>query len=103
MQTLYYGKIKTVSGSFGSGIASLTVGTRVFHADNGPLMRALDAAFGGIGPGHTFNPRAVAGKAVYVYMDDMGLCMGGFVPADSETRARVRAAVKAGEVEVVNV
>ena len=75
-----------VGGSFGSGLASLTVkhkdGTvHTLYADNGPLIRALDSAFGDvITAGHRFDVNAVKGKRIRYEMDDMGLTMAYFVP-----------------------
>lgn len=78
-------EIVTVQGSFGSGMATMVVaredGCREsLYADNGPLIRALDSAFGDvIQEGHRFNPQAVAGKKIVYFMDDMGLCLAGFL------------------------
>lgn len=53
----------------------------VVHADNGPAVRALDAAFGGvIKPGHRFDSTNVIGQRITYEVDDLGL-MTGFEPA----------------------
>jgi hypothetical protein len=50
--------------------------------DNGPTVRALNAAYGGvITAGHTFNPRAVVGRSIEYETDDLGLLLG-FNPLD---------------------
>jgi hypothetical protein len=82
---LYRAEILSLRGSFGSGMASLTVklpngSTRVIHGDNGPLIRALDQAYDIIGPGHTVDPSNLTGQVIYYWLDDMGLCIGGFIP-----------------------
>lgn len=95
---LYRAEILSLRGSFGSGMASLTVklpngSTRVIHGDNGPLIRALDQAYDIIGPrrwsfglrtrrgrGHTVDTSNLTGQVIYYWLDDMGLCIGGFIP-----------------------
>lgn len=83
-------KIITLSASWGSGLATLHVenedGThQALHADNGPLMRALDSAFPGfIQPGHTVDVDVIRGKVIEYVMDDMGLCMAGFAVVEGE-------------------
>lgn len=90
---LTYGKLKSFGGSWGSGLASLTFvdpdtqKESVVHADNGPLVRFLDGfGEGVIGDGHTVDPRKVARlPTFYWYLDDMGLTLGGLIPADELT------------------
>ncbi len=53
-------EIVGLSGSWGSGLAILDVKhpdgkVAQLYADNGPLIRALDAAFGCITEGHAFD------------------------------------------------
>lgn len=52
----------------------------IVHADNGPAVRALNAAFGGvILAGHRFDPSKVVGERIVYDVDDLGL-MTGFEP-----------------------
>jgi hypothetical protein len=73
------GTIEGVEGSWGSGLATITIRrddgtTEELAADNGPLVRGLDAMFEGvIGPGHTVNVDALKGKRVSFGRDEMGL------------------------------
>ena len=78
------GIIKSVSGSWESSIATLTFKDgNVVHADNGPLFRNLEAAFGNvISRGHCAQGVGHIGQDIVYWMDDMGLCMGAFVPID---------------------
>ena len=80
------GEIVGFSGSWGSGIGFLSFrdeegGEHSIPCDNGPTVRALDAAFGDIiAPGHTVDCGALEGKRVAWWLDDMGLMLGGFAP-----------------------
>ncbi len=79
--------IVNLSGSWGSGIAQLTlrVGRKkvVVPCENGPTVRALDAIFGDvIAPGHSVNVDAIRGKKVRYCLDDMGLMLGGLAPVE---------------------
>ena len=71
MTEIYKGTILRLSGSWGSGLATLTVederrGLVALHSDNGPLVRALDAAFGDvIDRNHTFDNAAITGKEIF--------------------------------------
>ncbi len=82
------GKIVGFSGSWQSGLATLTVENldtgEVEHlpAESGPLGRALGAAFDAIGPGHTIDNEAIRGEEIFYSMDEMGLILGGFSPVD---------------------
>jgi len=72
-------------GSWGSGIATLVVEDHngelgVLHADDGPLIRALDACFGCIVPGHGVDVSRVVGQEIEYELDDLGLCLTGFQP-----------------------
>ena len=63
------GKIVGLNGSWGSGLATLTIeteeGTQCIFCDNAPAVRALDEAFPGfISEGHTFNNLAIKGKVI---------------------------------------
>lgn len=98
MAEIKKGKITGFSGSFGSGIGYLGVddekdGHVEVPCDNGPTVRSLQAAFGNaIGPGHTVNSEGGhVGQTIYYVMDDMDLCLGGFVPEDDATEALVEA------------
>jgi len=81
------GVIRGFSGSWHSGIASLTVehedGTVVdIPCDNAYTVRALDAAFGDvITAGHSVNQESIVGEEIYYSYDEMGLLLGGFTPA----------------------
>ena len=80
------GIIKGLQGSWGSGMAVLTVEVggedRRTFCENGPTVRALDAAFGdAIGPGHTVNQAGFVGKEIVLQVDDMGL-LESFAPAE---------------------
>lgn len=71
------------SGSWGSGIAHLSVETKKglisIPCDNGPTARSLNAAFPGfIGNGHLVGNEHVEGRYIAYVMDDMGLVLGGF-------------------------
>lgn len=84
------GIIRGMQGSYGSGIAILILadprGGRVSHVpcDNGPTVRALDAAFGGvIGHDHTIRPGAVIGREIAYRTDECGL-LYDFEPAEVE-------------------
>lgn len=90
---IYRAEIISFRGSWGSGLAQLRVKdldtgeVRDVPADNGPLGRALGAAFGAVISGHKIDQGAISDKEIFYVMDDMGLCMGGFVPvceADDE-------------------
>lgn len=95
MLEVTHATIVTARGSWGSGIATLTVKVRqargalgrflpvrtlALHADSGPLFRALDSAFDIITPGHTVDVRRLEGQRITYWMDDLDLCLGGFVP-----------------------
>ena len=89
---IYRGEIESIGGQPMSGLLTMVIGGHVVHADNGPTIRALDAAFGGvIGAGHSFNSDAVIGKEVYWVFDDMGLTLGGFCPVDSASDELIEA------------
>lgn len=70
-------------GSWGSGIATLRFmdGSSVY-ADNAPLARALDGAFGAIGNNHSIDNSAIAGQDIVYWLDDMGLILEAFVSYD---------------------
>lgn len=72
--------IKGFYGSWSSGLAFLQFkdGTQV-AADNAPLARALDGAFGAIGQGHSIDNSAIEGMDIVYWLDDMGLIMEAFV------------------------
>jgi len=90
-ERVYRGTIVGLSGSWGSGLAMLMVedhqeGFVSIPADNGPLVRALEDAFGEvIGEGHTVNLDAIEGRKIYYVYDEMGLTLGGFVPVEEAT------------------
>ena len=80
------GTILGFSGSWGSGIATLSVKTESgehvnIPCDNGPTVRALAAMFNDvIAPGHSVNVYAIKGKKIKYEMDDMGLVLGWIAP-----------------------
>ena len=83
------GKIVDFIGSWGSGIAQLTMedsetGKIEFvPCENGPTVRALEDAFGEvITPGHTANGNGYKGKEVFWAWDEMGLMMASFMPVE---------------------
>ncbi len=82
-----HGEIIKFSGSWGSGMASLTVKNTetgevvTLYADSGPLGRALNACYGAAGPGHVINNESLQGKLIYYAVDDMGM-LAGFEPAE---------------------
>ena len=84
------GTILGFYGSWGSGIATLSIKTESgehvnIPCDNGPTVRALDAIFDNvIGPNHSLNNSAIKGKKIIYEMDDMGLVLGWIAP-DEET------------------
>lgn len=84
------GTIERFEGSWSSGLATLVFqdGERV-PCDNGPTARALIAAFGCAGGGHTIDNRRLRGKEVYWEWDDMGLVLGGLVAVDQLTADEV--------------
>lgn len=80
------GKIVSVEGSWSSGLATITIedesGQRItLPADNGPLFRALDRAFGGIGRGHTYDPSYAIGKRIKYVVSEWGT-LAGFSPEE---------------------
>jgi hypothetical protein len=80
------GTIQALYGSWGSGLAHLEVqtehGSEVLMADNGPLVRALDAAFGGvIQPNHRASVSHIQGQPIAFSVDHMGI-MVGFDPIE---------------------
>lgn len=77
------GTIVGLCAWWGSGLATLLVqddegSVHLFHADNGPLVRALRNMLGPevIGKGHTVNTEALKGVRVRAELDDMGLYLG---------------------------
>lgn len=74
------GVISSVSASWGSGLASITITIPAkgekpqhnvsLHADNGPLFRALDAMFGCVRANHTVDTRTIIGQWVEFESED---------------------------------
>ena len=78
------GRIDGLGGSHGSGLAKLYIETEdgliTVPCDNGPTVRALDAAFPGfIQSNHSFDNQIIKGRPIAYVMDDMGLILGAFV------------------------
>ena len=102
MPKIKRGVIKGFSGSWGSGIATLSIQDSKtgkvddVHCENAPTTRVLQDVFGDtITPGHTANGKGYLDKEIFWTMDDMGLMFGGFVPVGSLTEeelARMEAA-----------
>jgi hypothetical protein len=88
--SIYKGKILRISGSWGSGLALLDMiderlGRVRIPCDNGQTVRALDECFGGvIGPGHTINSGAVAGKEIFYAVNEFGI-LALFAPVEGAT------------------
>ena len=81
------GEIVDFQGSWGSGIATLTIKRedgkieRV-PCDNAPTTRALERAYGDvIGTGHTANIGKIKGRKIYYSMENWGT-MAGFMPVE---------------------
>lgn len=80
------GTILGFYGSWGSGIATLSIKTETgehknIPCENAPTVRALDAMFGNvIDSGHTLNIDAIKDKKIEYKMDDMGLMLGWIAP-----------------------
>ena len=84
------GTILGFSGSWGSGIATLSIKTETgehvnIPCDNGPTVRALDAIFDNvITHNHSVNVDAIKGKKIKYKMDDMGLVLGWIAPDEGD-------------------
>lgn len=83
------GTILGFAGSYMSGLGHLVIeddrrGVVSVPCDNGPTVRALQAAFGDvIAPGHSVDSEGGhVGKRAYYCYDDLGLILAGFVPVD---------------------
>lgn len=81
---IYRGTIRSFRGSWGSGLGFLELEDgKSVSCDNALTVRALDAAFDGvIADGHRVDNQALAGKEIVYWYDDLGLVLGGFMPAD---------------------
>ena len=81
---VYRSKIVRFYGSWGSGIAELELSTgEMVSCENGPTVRALAAAYPDvIGPGHTVNVEALAGREIYWWLAEFGIVLGGFCPVE---------------------
>jgi len=74
------GKIVSFRGTWGSGLATLTVCVenrlKILYCDNGPTVRALEALFPGfISKGHTVDNGVIKGQEIGYELDDMGLTL----------------------------
>lgn len=80
---VYRGVIDGFSGSWGSGLGYLVVSGMPIPCDNGPTVRALDAAFGGvIGEAHCVDGEdGHVGQEIVYSMDEFGMVLGGLAPA----------------------
>lgn len=86
---LQKGKLIQFSGSFGSGLAQLTIEVdgqvEMFHCDNGTTVRSLEDAFGNvITEGHTADGEGYKGQEVYFSADGIGF-LEGFTPVEEAT------------------
>ena len=94
---IYKGKIMAFHGTWMSGLATLAIedydrGLIEVPCDNAQTVRALDYAFGDvIGNAHTVNGDAIQGREIYYFMDEMGLVLGGFIPAEQATEEIIKA------------
>ena len=85
---IHRGKIVGFEGSWGSGLGFLILEDSETHklmtipCENGPTVRALEAAFGNvIGDAHYVKDTGShIGKEIYWSYDEMGLVLGGFTP-----------------------
>jgi len=81
------GQIKDFRGTWGSGIATLTVKmdtgeTRNIPCDNAPTVRALESAFGNIiSAGHKADIKNAKNKWIFFGLTDWGT-LAGFVPVE---------------------
>lgn len=109
---MYRGTIKGFEGSWGSGIAFLLVDREIdreaapererIPCDNGPTVRALDAAYPGfIAEGHTVDSSAITEHEIYYAYDDMGLMLAGFSPVE-EASEELEAAWEATRARETN-
>jgi len=80
---VYLGEIVDFRGTWGSGIGYLCFKDgRDVPCENAPTVRALDSAFGDVITGHSVDLDALVGKEIIWWHGDMGMMMGGFIPAD---------------------
>jgi len=76
------GTILDFRGSWGSGIATLTVEDskgqkRTIQCENAPTVRALDAIFGDvITPSHRVDVEKIIGRKIRYSVDDLGILTG---------------------------
>ena len=86
------GKIIGFSGSWGSGIAMLSIEhddktTKDYPCENAEMVRALDDAFGNvIADGHSVDVNAIIGKRIEFEMTDYGI-IAGFNKLDEDEQA----------------
>lgn len=86
---LQKGKLIQFSGSFGSGLAQISIEVdgqvQMFHCDNGTTVRSLENAFGNvITEGHTANGNGYKNKEIYFSVDNIGV-LEGFTPVEEAT------------------
>ena len=87
MDDVKTGTIIGFRGSYMSGLGHLIVddeedGQVFIPCQNGPTVRALEAAFGdAIGPGHTVNQEGIKGKRIRYSVDEIGV-LDGFTPEE---------------------
>ncbi len=75
--TVYRDKIKSFSGSWSSGLATLSFQSgRSIPADSGPLGRALGGMFDAIGSGHTINNGSIRGQDIIYAIEPWGTLAG---------------------------
>jgi len=77
------GVITGFQGSFGSGIATLSVDGVPVYCENGPTVQALNACFGCIADGHTVDVSALIGQTIAYTTDDLGM-LESFAPAGGD-------------------
>jgi len=90
---IYKGIIKDFQGSWGSGLGTLIIndineGRVEMPCDNAPTVRALEDAFGNvIGNGHNVKEKpGYKNQEIFYAYDEMGLCLGGFLPVSLASR-----------------
>ena len=80
---VHRGKIAGFSGTWNSGIGYLVVGGTIVPCENTSTIRALDACFGNfITDGRSVNNKAIYGKDIVYFLDEMGLILEAFTPTE---------------------
>jgi hypothetical protein len=96
---IHKGRIKGFNGSWNSGLAFLTIEDsdtgliETVPCDNGPVVRALEGAFGEvISPGHSVNLHGGhIDQEIFWSYDEFGLTLGGFTKVEDAHPAVIEA------------